>query len=508
MNYDAGEQDAEIRYTRMKMDLYMALYGWPRLLVAMMNSKLFKTMGTNNVFNDENTDVQSHVEIYFTGLKTHSNSRLCDNVLGAAREPIDKFNKDTWKECVNAILSANPGETLKKLSQTHLAFWKTALQDKVLGKDVKVMQHWNMNSNGTGTGTARYSFEHFFFPNSEEMAKFEKNGTSWMDTQCGEVTPDSYRENQKATLEPFRSIERNNKQHNFEQESQFLALFDFHLYRSLLCSNEVGKSLDEIFAKTSLEQKKEALNKLVKGATPDLVFTQEYHDVYNETLEANHYNRPVKEKGAVVHWNSKTLVCKDVSQDIASDFENGKLTLKLEEAKAQEEVDTALKKKFEEKLNFVKCQQKRDNAHTEVDTEHGEVFLAVSFHGASNLKNEEVFGEIGKDQLRLLHEILESVEREGVYSSIIVGADANQKLDDSKTYDNEYWASSSLGAWTKTHGKSAEKYLTVNKTRSFMQHQYAKAGEEDKKGKDHVLVYNSKNVQMTMKSAEIVYGFA
>jgi hypothetical protein len=70
------------------------------------------------------------------------------------------------------------------------------------------------------------------------------------------------------------------------------------------------------------------------------------------------------------------------------------------------------------------------------------------------------------------------------------------------------WASSSLEAWTKTSGNDVDKYQTVNKTRSFMQHQYAKAGEEDKKGKDHVLVYNSKNVHMTMKYAEIGYGFA
>jgi hypothetical protein len=154
----------------------------------------------------------------------------------------------------------------------------------------------------------------------------------------------------------------------------------------------------------------------------------------------------------------------------------------------------------------VECQKKSFTLFTEP-----EKFLAVSFHGASNTSNDEGnFGKIGKDQLRLLHEILTLVEQNRTYySSIIVGADANQKLDDSETYERmSSWASSSLEAWTKTSGNDVDKYQTVNKTRSFMQAQFAKAGEEDKKGKDHVLVYNSKNVQMTMKSAEIVYGFA
>jgi hypothetical protein len=134
----------------------------------------------------------------------------------------------------------------------------------------------------------------------------------------------------------------------------------------------------------------------------------------------------------------------------------------------------------------------------------------VSFHGASNTSNDEGnFGKIGKDQLRLLHEILTLVEQNRTYySSIIVGADANQKLDDSETYERMLWASSSLEAWTKTSGNDVDKYQTVNKTRSFMQAQFAKAGEEDKKGKDHVLVRNRRKVQMKVKSVEIVYGFA
>jgi hypothetical protein len=65
-----------------------------------------------------------------------------------------------------------------------------------------------------------------------------------------------------------------------------------------------------------------------------------------------------------------------------------------------------------------------------------------------------------------------------------------------------------LEAWTKTSGNDVDKYQTVNKTRSFMQPQFAKAGEEDKKGKDHVLVRNRRKVQMKVKSVEIVYGFA
>jgi hypothetical protein len=137
----------------------------------------------------------------------------------------------------------------------------------------------------------------------------------------------------------------------------------------------------------------------------------------------------------------------------------------------------------------------------------------LAFHGASNTSNDEGnFGKIGTDQLRLLHEILTLVEQNRTYySSIIVGADANQKLDDSETYElmlPHPWASSSLEAWTKTSGNDVDKYQTVNKTRSFMQAQFAKAGEEDKKGKDHVLVRHSKKVQMKMKSVEIVYGFA
>jgi hypothetical protein len=158
----------------------------------------------------------------------------------------------------------------------------------------------------------------------------------------------------------------------------------------------------------------------------------------------------------------------------------------------------------------VECQKKSFTLFTEP-----EKFLAVSFHGASNTSNDEGnFGKIGKDQLRLLHEILTLVEQNRTYySSIIVGADANQKLDDSETYERESstlhaWASSSLEAWTKTSGNDVDKYQTVNKTRSFMQAQFAKAGEEDKKGKDHVLVRNRRKVQMKVKSVEIVYGFA
>jgi hypothetical protein len=176
------------------------------------------------------------------------------------------------------------------------------------------------------------------------------------------------------------------------------------------------------------------------------------------------------------------------------------------EDKFREKRDESLAEKFQNKLNFVECQKKSFTLFTEP-----EKFLAVSFHGASNTSNDEGnFGKIGKDQLRLLHEILTLVEQNRTYySSIIVGADANQKLDDSETYERmSSWASSSLEAWTKTSGNDVDKYQTVNKTRSFMQHQYAKAGEEDKKGKDHVLVRNRRKVQMKVKSVEIVYGFA
>jgi hypothetical protein len=544
--YDAGEQDAEIRATRMKMDLYMALYGWPRLLVKMMNSK-FKTMMKDEAkeaspFDTTNREVAGHVDKYFTDLRTTSK---CDDVLEAAQAEADNFQKEKWEKCAKAILRTEPEKTLKDLSQIHVGFWKNTLETKVL-KEVKVMQHWNQNSNGQRTKIVRFSFDNYFFPNLDEMQVFQafaKNGangsvavatSTWMDTRCGEVNPEAYAKQQRLNLEQFRTEKTHNAQRTFDEEIQFLALFDFHLYRSLLCSNEAGKSLQEIFVKTSKEQKTAVLDRLVKRATPDLVFTQEYHAEYSKSLQESGYRKSTgREKGAVVHWNSNKLYCQDVSEDIegevkiqfaertlelergassshAAEKEKGKsLDEKLRDEKFKEKRNKSLDEKFQEKLNFVECQKKRDEIHTKFDAAHEETFLAVSFHGASNTSNDEGnFGKIGKDQLWLLHEILELVEQKRTYSSIIVGADANQKLNESATWKGKNWVSSSLDVWTKTSGNDVDKYQTVNKTRSFMQHQYAKAGEEDKKGKDHVLVYNSKNVQMTMKSAEIVYGFA
>jgi hypothetical protein len=233
------------------------------------------------------------------------------------------------------------------------------------------------------------------------------------------------------------------------------------------------------------EQKTKALSDVLVKSEADLVFTQEYHEIYNEVLSEHGYANTGAKDTTLVHWKTSKLHCNNVEEIIDKKFGSaGKV----------------IWTKMSDKFNFVECE------HVVGSAKNQKKFLAVSYHGPSNAKlsGEQLFPslpkDVGEDQLGVLNVLLTEVERAGTYSSIIVGADANQEMKATSTGPS--WNSNSAAVWTSSH--PGKEWQTCEKQRSFLQHQWKKVEKPDQQGKDHVLARGTAN---TVASVDVVYGF-
>jgi hypothetical protein len=420
--------------------------------------------------------------------------------------------------CAEELSKQDVVPLLQNLGEAHRKFAGAA------GSDVLVVQDFNQRVKD------RYALTNFFFPSQEKKNDYNQalaNDTvgNWMKNECDTVTPAAYALQQRTHaaehadwrsnrffeggfLPPHGAKQQDPLPGDFKEQQRkfdtstsavrekagFLPLFDFHLYRSLVCSNKSGKALKEIFGKDDVdnrvatevsedEQKTKALSDVLEKSEADLVFTQEYHEIYNEVLSEHGYANTGAKDTTLVHWKTNKLHCNNVEENIDRNFgPAGKV----------------IWAKMSDKFNFVECRHR--------GAKNQKKFLAVSYHGPSNAKlsGEQLFPslpkDVGQDQLGVLNVLLTEVERAGTYSSIIVGADANQEMKATSTGPS--WNSNSAAVWTSSH--PTKEWQTCEKQRSFLQHQWKKVEKPDQQGKDHVLARGKAN---TVASVDVVYGF-
>jgi hypothetical protein len=425
-----------------------------------------------------------------------------------------------WQMCAEELSKQDVVPLLQNLGEAHRKFAGAA------GSDVLVVQDFNQRVKD------RYALTNFFFPSQEKKNDYNQalaNDTvgNWMKNECDTVTPAAYALQQRTHaaehadwrsnrffeggfLPPHGAKQQDPLPGDFKEQQRkfdtstsavrekagFLPLFDFHLYRSLVCSNKSGKALKEIFGKDDVdnrdateeseeEQKTKALSDVLVKSEADLVFTQEYHEIYNEVLSEHGYANTGAKDTTLVHWKTSKLHCNNVEENIDKKFGSaGKV----------------IWTKMSDKFNFVECE------HVVGSAKNQKKFLAVSYHGPSNAKlsGEQLFPslpkDVGEDQLGVLNVLLTEVERAGTYSSIIVGADANQEMKATTTGTS--WNSHSAAVWTSSH--PGKEWQTCEKQRSFLQHQWKKVEKPDQQGKDHVLARGNAN---TVASVDVVYGF-
>jgi hypothetical protein len=423
-----------------------------------------------------------------------------------------------WQTCAAELSKKDIVPLLEKLGTAHRDFAGAA------GSEVLVVQGFNQRVK------TRYALKNFFFPSEEKKKGYNEaleheRVRDWMKRECDTVTPTAYASEQRkhaiAHADDWRSQRffegdflppvdeqknfdraRDSRRDDFDTSSPvvrknagFLPLFDFHLYRSLVCSNTSGTPLDQIFAKEDVDNtdsssesaashKQIALEGVVRTSDAGLVFTQEYANDYHNVFQKLGYESNGN-SGTRVYWKTGTLSCDDAKAEIEKQVFSEKGAM-----------ETAIWNAKKAKVDFVQC-----SFVNETDTSKKQ-FLAVSYHGASDTAADVAeltpvgVPQLGTDQLDLLRKLLNKIESQDLYSSIIVGADANQEMN--KT--TSIWNSSSEAVWTSQKGTD---WQTCEKQRSFLQHQWKKVEKPDSQGKDHVFVLEDNSIE----EVDAVYGF-
>jgi hypothetical protein len=430
--YTDTKATEKIRGVRTKMDLYMALYGWPHLLVAMKKSPLkihekvkdvpqafegtsplsgtFQVAFSNGRMASTSNPLQQVNDLFTELGNLVSSIPACVGSLmlvqqddidpsklmtDALQDKPDSFDKDKWSACANAILKRDDRmELIDQLSKLHMGFDKK-IRDHVGKKTITVMQDWNQETNGSSDERpTRYAFNQFFFPSEEKMRDLADASSKarWMKNECATVNLEAYAREwyqDQAIQAQLAKQGKASAENTVQQEIGFLALFDFHLYRSLVCSNEGGEDVKDIFGKPDESEKTKALQSLIQAEKPDLVFTQEYSKkLFGRALET--YKATPGQTTAGIHWNPAKLHCEDALDDVKNLVENN-----MEDLQPNEGTLEALNRdKWGKKFNFVKCKKVENKARQTLlhrlwtsridkEVENGWI-LAVSYHGASD----------------------------------------------------------------------------------------------------------------------------